>query len=86
MGALEDARAESKRDTVPKICSTSPSCPRMMKPVNQHQRDMNEVPPARFPEEPGAVVPHAGICDGDVGELTFLPQSPQETESHANHD
>ena len=25
------------------------------------------VPFARFPEEPGAVIPHAGICEGGVG-------------------
>ena len=25
------------------------------------------VPRARFPEEPGAVIPHAGICEGGVG-------------------
>ena len=25
---------------------------------------MIEVPPARIPEEPGAVIPHAGICKG----------------------
>ena len=25
---------------------------------------MIEVPPARIPEEPAAVIPHAGICEG----------------------
>jgi len=25
------------------------------------------IPPARIPEEPGAVIPHAGICEGGVG-------------------
>jgi len=34
---------------------------------------MIEVPPARIPEEPGAVVPHAGICEGGVGQPTSLP-------------
>ncbi len=34
---------------------------------------MIEVPFARIPEEPGAVIPHAGICEGDVRQLTFLP-------------
>ena len=29
--------------------------------------NMIEVPPARIPEEPGAVIPHAGICEGGVG-------------------
>ena len=28
---------------------------------------MIEVPPARIPEEPGAVIPHAGICEGASG-------------------
>ena len=32
-----------------------------------------EVPPARVPEEPGAVIPHAGICEGGVGQPTSLP-------------
>ena len=35
--------------------------------------NMIEVPPARIPEEPGAVIPHAGICEGDVGQPAFLP-------------
>jgi hypothetical protein len=34
---------------------------------------MIEVPPARIPEEPGAVIPHAGICKGGVGQPTSLP-------------
>ena len=28
---------------------------------------MIEVPPARIPEEPGAVILHAGICEGVLG-------------------
>ena len=28
---------------------------------------------ARIPEEPCAGKPHAGICEGDVRQLTFLP-------------
>ena len=28
---------------------------------------------ARHSEEPGAVVPHAGICEGDAGQPAFLP-------------
>jgi len=31
------------------------------------------VPLARIPEEPGAVVPHAGICEGGVGQPASLP-------------
>jgi hypothetical protein len=34
---------------------------------------MVEVPPARIPEEPGAVIPHAGICEGGVGQPASLP-------------
>ena len=33
------------------------------------------VPRARFPEEAGAVVPHAGICEGGTGQPVSLPQS-----------
>jgi hypothetical protein len=29
---------------------------------------------ARFPEEPGAVIPHAGICEGGTGQPVSLPQ------------
>ena len=36
---------------------------------------------ARFPEEPGAVVPHAGICEGGVGQPTSLPQCAKEFSS-----
>jgi hypothetical protein len=32
-----------------------------------------EVPPARIPEEPVAVIPHAGICKGGVGQPASLP-------------
>ncbi len=31
------------------------------------------IPPARIPEEPGAVIPHAGICEGGVGQPASLP-------------
>jgi hypothetical protein len=33
------------------------------------------VPPTRIPEEPGAVIPHAGICEGGTGQPVSLPQS-----------
>ena len=33
------------------------------------------VPCARFPEEPGAGNPHAGICEGGTGRPVSLPQS-----------
>jgi len=35
------------------------------------------VPCAPFPEEPGAVIPHAGICEGGTGQPVSLPQSPE---------
>jgi hypothetical protein len=34
---------------------------------------MIEVPPTSIPEEPGAVIPHAGICEGGVVKPTSLP-------------
>ncbi len=34
---------------------------------------MIEVPPARIPEEPGAVIPHTGIYEGGVGQPMSLP-------------
>ena len=36
------------------------------------------VPRARFPEEPAAVIPHAGICEGGTGQPVSLPQSTKE--------
>ena len=46
--------------------STNPA-PHDMKPSTNRSPIMIEVPPARIPEEPGAVIPHAGICKGGVG-------------------
>jgi hypothetical protein len=34
------------------------------------------VPIARLSEEPGAAIPHAGICEGGAGQPASLPQSP----------
>jgi hypothetical protein len=34
---------------------------------------MIEVPPARIPEEPGAVIPHSGISEGGVWQPASLP-------------
>jgi hypothetical protein len=42
-------------------------------PLNHKLPNMIEVPSARIPEEPGAVIPHAGICEGGVGQPTSLP-------------
>jgi hypothetical protein len=72
LGPLANALAESQRDRLAKIHSTNPAPLRMIK-VNQHIYKMIEVSPARYPEEPVAVIPHAGICEGDVGQPTFLP-------------
>ena len=35
--------------------------------------NMIEVPLARIPEEPGAVILHAGICEGGAGQPVSLP-------------
>jgi len=42
---------------------------------------MIEVPPARIPEKPGAVIPHAGICEGGLGQSTSLPSSGKKMET-----
>jgi hypothetical protein len=52
--------------------STRPA-PHDMKPSINQSPIMFEVSPARIPEEPGAVIPHAGICEGGVGKPTSLP-------------
>jgi hypothetical protein len=44
-----------------------------MKPSPDRTPTMIEVPPARIPEEPGAVIPHAGICEGGVWQTASLP-------------
>lgn len=46
---------------------------RDMKKSDNKKPIMIEVPLARIPEEPGAVIPHAGICEGGVGQPTSLP-------------
>jgi len=45
---------------------TKPATPCMKKSVDK-KPTMIEAPPARIPEEPGAVIPHAGICEGASG-------------------
>ena len=42
------------------------------------------VPCARLPEEPGAVIPHAGICEGGTGQPVSLPQSARNA-NPTNH-
>ena len=44
-----------------------------MKASDNKKPIMIKVPPARIPEEPGAVIPHAGICEGGVGQAISLP-------------
>jgi hypothetical protein len=44
-----------------------------MKASDNKKLIMIKVPPARIPEVPGAVIPHAGICEGGVGQPTSLP-------------
>ena len=40
------------------------------------------VPRARYPEVPGAVIPHAGIREGGTGYPASLPQSPANEDDH----
>jgi hypothetical protein len=49
------------------------SLPARYEPPTESPPIMIEVPPARIPEEPGAVIPHAGICEGGVGQPASLP-------------
>jgi hypothetical protein len=44
-----------------------------LSPSTNRSPIMIEVPPARIPEEPVAVIPHAGICEGGVGQPASLP-------------
>jgi hypothetical protein len=46
---------------------------------------MIEVPPARIPEESGAAIPHAGICEGGVWHLVFLSLSVKVMKPPKNH-
>ena len=39
---------------------------------------MIEVPPARIPEEPGAVIPHARICEGVSGNRRLYLNGPKK--------
>ena len=66
-------RWDDDREAMAKNRSTKPFAPRKKCPTHQSPI-MIEVPPARIPEEPGAVIPHAGICEGGgVRQLTSLP-------------
>ena len=72
MGVLADADAKSRRGALAIARSTKPAAPRMKASDNKKPM-MIKVPPARIPEEPGAEIPHAGICEGGVGQPTSLP-------------
>jgi len=43
--------------------------------MSRQNPNTRHVPHARPSEEPGAVIPHAGICEGGVRQLASLPQS-----------
>jgi len=72
LGTLEAARATSQRKALAEIRSLKPAEPCMITSV-QPVPMMMVIAPARIPEEPGAVIPHAGICEGGVGHPTSLP-------------
>jgi hypothetical protein len=69
--AVGDPVAPRHREAMA-ACSTTPAA-HGMKPSTNRPPIMIEVPPARIPEEPGAVIPHAGICKGGVGQPASLP-------------
>ena len=71
LGEMEDPIASRHRETMAE-CSTKPAASRNTCPTHQSPI-MIEDPPARIPEEPGAVIPHAGICEGGVGKPASLP-------------
>ena len=71
LGAMGNPVARDLRGPVA-LCSANPAATRRKCPTHQSPI-MIEVPPARIPEEPGAVIPHAGICEGGVGQPTSLP-------------
>jgi len=67
---LENPDAQHRGETLA-VSSTS-HAPRDMSPSINRLPIMFEVPPARIPEEPGAVIPHTGICKGGVGQPASL--------------
>ena len=80
LGKLEAAAAAHQRNAPAKVRSTSHPTACMM------ESTMNQPVPvavrhARHSEEPGAGIPHAGICEGDAGQPAFLPQSACLTRS-----
>ena len=73
VGALEDPGAAGDREAMAPDRWTIPATHGCMKKSDNRKPIMIEVPPARIPEEPGAVVPHAGICEGGAGQPVSLP-------------
>jgi hypothetical protein len=67
-----DADAKNRLGVLAIAHSTKPAAPRM-KASNNKKPIMIEVPPACIPEEPAAVIPHAGICEGGVGQPISPP-------------
>jgi hypothetical protein len=63
VGALADSGPTSDREAMAPDRWTIPTERSMMESDNRNPI-MIEVPPARIPEEPGAVIPHAEICEG----------------------
>jgi hypothetical protein len=72
LGVLEPACATGHQKALAEIRSPKPAKPRMISSV-QPVPMMIVIPPARIPEEPGAVIPHAGICEGGVRQPASLP-------------
>ena len=72
LGTLEAACAAGHRKALAEIRSPKPAAPRMIRSVQPVPMKI-VIPPARIPEEPGAVIPHAGICEGGVGNPASLP-------------
>jgi len=72
MGTLADSGPTGDREAMAPDRGTIPD-PRRMTMSTNRKPIMIEVPPARIPEEPGAVIPHAGICEGGTGQPVSLP-------------
>ena len=75
LGKLETAPASHHRNPTTKVRSiTRPTACIVMFAMNKPDpvavRNTNA---ARHSEEPGAGIPHAGIFEGDAGQLAFLP-------------
>jgi hypothetical protein len=72
LGKLEAATGRHHRNAAAKVCSTT-RAPACMISSTMNQPVPVVVRHARHSEEPGAGIPHAGICEGDAGQPAFLP-------------